>query len=166
MTASTRSEPAKPPARQETPALAWRHLELGWWSLVLFLTLGIILEGLHGIKAGFYLDLSNQTRRLMWTLAHAHGAALALVHIAFASTLSWLTGWEARDRAFASACLISAGILVPFGFFLGGLVLHGGDPGLGILLVPLGALLLLLSGVLTARALRARRKSQTNLKAR
>jgi hypothetical protein len=166
MTASTRSEPAKAPTRQETPAWTFRHLELGWWSLVFFLTLGIILEGLHGIKAGFYLDVSNQTRRLMWTLAHAHGAALALVHIAFASTLSWLPGWDARDRAFASACLIGAGILVPAGFFLGGLVLHGGDPGLGILLVPLGALLLLVAGVLTTRALRARRKLQASGKSR
>ena len=55
-----------------------RHLRFGWWSLLGFLCLGFMLELLHGFKAGFYLDVSNETRRLMWTLAHAHGALLGL----------------------------------------------------------------------------------------
>jgi hypothetical protein len=33
---------------------------------------------------------------------------------------------------------------MPLGFFLGGLKFYGGDPGLGIVLVPIGAALLLL----------------------
>ena len=48
-----------------------------------FAILGLTLEGLHGFKVRFYLDTSNETRRLMWTLAHAHGIGLALVHIVF-----------------------------------------------------------------------------------
>ena len=48
--------------------------------------------------------------------------------------------------------LLSALILLPGGFFLGGLVIYSGDPGLGILLVPLGALFLLSGVFVTARA--------------
>ena len=68
-------------------ALAVRHLAFGWWSLFVFGALGLILETLHGFKVPAYLDVSNESRRLMWTLAHAHGTLLGLIHIAFALTL-------------------------------------------------------------------------------
>ena len=64
-----------------------RHLRFGWYALLGFLILGAFLEGLHGFKAGFYLDVTHETRRLMWRLAHAHGTLLALVNIAFALSL-------------------------------------------------------------------------------
>lgn len=126
------------------------HLKFGWWSLLLFLTLGIALETLHGFKIGWYLDVSNSTRRLMLTLAHAHGTLLGLVHIAFAITTR--AARIAPGRA-ASHCLRGASLLLPGGFFLGGLVVHGGDPGIGILLVPVGGLLLLIAVAMTARSL-------------
>jgi len=66
------------------------HLRVGWWSLLVFLTLGLVLEALHGFKLGWYLDVSNQTRPLMWTQAHAHGTLLAMVNIAFALTAARL----------------------------------------------------------------------------
>jgi hypothetical protein len=148
-------EPGKPAVRGgDLPSLTSRHLRFGWWSLFVFFTLGLILEGLHGVKASLYLDVSNHTRRLMWTLGHAHGALLGLVQIAFAVTIHHVPLWDARQRALASVCLICAGILIPAGFFLGGAIIHAGDPGLGIVLVPLGAALLLLGGALTARAVR------------
>ncbi|MBI3867345.1 MAG: hypothetical protein HY299_02350 [Verrucomicrobia bacterium] len=125
--------------------LALRHLALGWWSLLVFLVLGIALEVLHGFKAGLYLNVSAAPRRLMWTLAHAHGTLLALVHIAFAVSLAHLPRWPTSSRRTASACLTAAGLLLPLGFFLGGLFIHGGDPGLGILLVPVAATLLLIA---------------------
>ena len=78
-------------------------------------------------------------RRLMFTLAHAHGTALALVNIA-AGLTSRAKNLPARGSV--SFSLIWAGILFPLGFFLGGLVTYGGDPGLGIWLVPIAALLL------------------------
>jgi hypothetical protein len=34
---------------------------------------------------------------------------------------------------------------MPLGFFLGGVVTYGGDPSLGVLLVPVGAALLLIA---------------------
>jgi hypothetical protein len=39
--------------------------------------------------------------------------------------------------------LIGASALLPLGFFLGGVEFYQGDPGLGILVVPVGAVLLL-----------------------
>ena len=59
-----------------------RNLRFGWWSLLVFLSLGGVLETLHGFKVGWYVDVGNETRRLMFTLAHAHGTLLALVNIA------------------------------------------------------------------------------------
>ena len=128
-------------------ALTRRHLRFGWWSLLVFLSLGIFLESLHGFKIGWYLDVSNETRRLMFRLAHAHGSILALVHIALAATAS-LAGGGLR---LASRCLIAASLLLPGGFLLGGVFIYGGDPGLGILFVPVGALALLIGVFLVAR---------------
>jgi hypothetical protein len=130
--------------------LTKRHLRFGWWTLLIFLTLGLILEGLHGLKIGFYLNVANETRRLMWTLAHAHGTLLALVNLAFAFTVRLLPEWSARERGLASACLRAATLLMPAGFFLGGAVIYSGDPGLGIILLPVGGLLLLVAVFLTA----------------
>ena len=117
-----------------------RNLRFGWWSLLIFLSLGGLLEALHGFKIGWYVDVGNDVRRLMFTLAHAHGTALALVNIAAGLTARSLKNFDLRSGV--SFCLIWAGILFPLGFFLGGVVIYGGDPGLGIWLVPIAAILL------------------------
>ena len=96
------------------------HLRFGWWALLAFLCLGIGLEALHGFKIRFYLDVSNEARRLLWTLAHAHGVLLALVNIAFALSLRAFPDLAAQPLAIASRCLIGAAVLLPVGFFLGG----------------------------------------------
>ena len=132
--------------------LCHRHLIVGWWSLLVFLALGIVLETLHGFKLSSYLGVDAETRRFMWTLAHSHGTLLALVHIAYAHTLTKLPESVSRSQNWASLCLIGAGLLMPIGFFLGGLFYYAGDPGLGILLVPPGAGLLLAGVALVARA--------------
>ncbi len=136
----------------DVPPEARRHLRIGWWSLLVFLTLGVVLEALHGFKVSWYLKVSTSTRRLMWTLAHAHGTLLSLVNIAFGVTIGMLKDWPASARSQASGCLKGATVLVPAGFFLGGVKIYGGDPGLGILLVPPGAILLFVAVFLTARA--------------
>jgi len=120
-----------------------RHLQFGWWSLLLFLSLGILLEVLHGFKVQSYLSVENESRRLMWRLAHVHGGALALIHLAFALTLS-SPAWEAKWRNIISPCLMAASALLPLGFFLSGLFLVEGAPSFWIILVPLGGVLLLL----------------------
>ncbi len=150
------------------------HLAFGWWALFLFLALGVVLEALHAFKIGYYLDTSNETRRLMWRLAHAHGTLIALVHIAFALSLPSLAGTnsgedaESRSRrgddplslspslspslSLASRCLYGCAVLLPLGFFLGGVFVYGGDPGLAVVLAPIGALLGGLAVLLIARA--------------
>ena len=128
-----------------------RHLRLGWWSLLLFAASGLALELLHAFKVGWYLDVPSDTRRLMWTLAHAHGVGLSLVHVAFAATLHALPARTGQARArLASACLSAATVCLPGGFLLGGLTSYGGDPGLGVLLVPAGAVFLLVAAGSTA----------------
>ena len=117
-----------------------RNLRFGWWSLLVFLSLGGGLETLHGFKIGYYVDVGNDIRRLMFTLAHAHGTALGLVNIAAGLTARHFKNFDLKSSV--SMSLIWAGILFPVGFFLGGLVTYGGDPGLGIWLVPIAALLL------------------------
>ena len=128
--------------------LVSRHVRLGWWIVAIYLSLGIALEAMHGFKVDWYLNVANETRRLMFTLAHTHGTLIGILHLAFAFTLSRATGgaWARR----ASACLTGAAILLPGGFFLGGIVVYDGDPGRGVLLVPVGAALLLIAVVTTA----------------
>lgn len=140
-----------------TERLARIHLRFGWWSLLVFLTMGLALEAMHGLKVGWYLDVSNEARRLQWTLGHAHGTLIALVNVAFALTIRGRTPIASRRIGAASRCLLAAAVLMPAGFFLGGLVTYAGDPGLGVLLVPVGALALLAGVGLTARELSAAR---------
>lgn len=122
-----------------------RHLAFGWWMIVASVTLGIALETLHGFKIGFYLDASSETRRLLFTLAHAHGALFGLLHIAFATSLPRLRRLDEKARRFASRLLRAGTLLLPVGFLLGGTFATEGDPGLPVLLAPLGALLVLVA---------------------
>lgn len=146
--------PSAPDTNRELTELARRHLSVGWWSLLLFLSMGVALEALHGFKLGFYLDVSNATRRHMWTLCHAHGTLLALVNIAFAASLTLLPHPRASLLRWASTSLSASTVLLPAGFFLGGLFIYAGDPGLGIALVPVGAIALFIATLATARMTR------------
>jgi len=134
-------------------SLVRRHFLVGWWSVFGFAGLGLVLEAFHGFNIGAYLDAANETRRLMWTLAHAHGTLLGLVHIVFGLTLTQLPRLEPAVMRLASQALVGASIFLPLGFFLGGVRFYAGDPGLGIALVPVGAVLLLAAVWQTARAI-------------
>lgn len=129
-----------------------RHLRFGWWALLVFLGIGFALELLHGFKVRMYLDVSNETRRLMWTLAHAHGGLLSVIHIAFAVSLRAAPRLAGPNTGLVSACLIAATVFLPGGFFLGGIAFYSGDPGIGIALAPVGAASLIVAVYLTARA--------------
>jgi len=131
------------PRAQTIKKNAHRNLRFGWWSLLVFLSLGGALETLHGFKIGWYVDVGNETRRLMFTLAHAHGTLLALINIAAGLTARKMDRFELRPSV--SFALIWAAVLLPAGFFLGGIVIYDGDPGLGVWLVPVGAILLFYS---------------------
>lgn len=136
--------------QQTTRRYVRLHCAIGWWSLLVFVSLGIFLESLHAFKVSWYLNVGVETRRLLWTLAHAHGTLMGLLNIAFGYTVSLFPAEQATWRALASRCLIGATIAVPGGFFLGGITIYSNDPGLGIILLPLGALLLWVAVLLTA----------------
>ena len=131
----------------EMRARADGHRRFAWTCLALFVALGIGLEALHGFKVEFYVSAANETRRLMWRLAHAHGTLLALVNLAYASA------YESRPVARSGLVAMKVAALgLPLGFFAGGIVVHGGDPGLGILLVPPAEFALLWGVVMMAAA--------------
>ena len=132
--------------------LPLRHIRIGLVCLLVFLSLGMILETLHGFKFSFYLDVDQETRRLMWTLAHAHGTLLALVHFAFVTTVVSLKDWTGPSRVLSSRSLTAASVLMPLGFLLGGFGAVEGDPGTGVLLVIPGGTLLFVSILLAALA--------------
>ena len=108
-----------------------RHLVFGWWSLAAFLATGIVLEALWAMRVEWYVAESAALRRLLWRLGHAHGTLFGLIHVAYGLCIPLEIGVGSR---FASACLLSASILMPGGFLLGGTFLYGngGDPGLGV----------------------------------
>jgi hypothetical protein len=119
-----------------------RHLRVGFAALFGFALLGVLLEALHAFKIPWYLGVASESRRLMFTLGHAHGIGLGLLNLAFAAVCPLLP--RPPHRA-ASPSLVAGTLLVPGGFFAGGLFVHGGDPGLGAILIPPGAVLIVLS---------------------
>jgi len=138
-------------SRPVAGSLARRHFRIGWVALCAFVVLGGVLDAFHAFKLGFYLDVGTETRRLMWTLAHAHGVGISLMHLGFGATLASLFEEVPAPLELASSCFSWATLLMPLGFFLGGIGTLGGDPGIGIFLVPVGALVLLLGVFLAAR---------------
>ncbi|WAS95159.1 hypothetical protein [Nannocystis punicea] len=135
---------------------AARHLRRGWLCLLVFLAAGLALESLHGLKVAAYLDLDQAVRRHMWTLAHAHGALLGLVHLGLATTVRANPSLATCSHGHvASVSLDLASLLLPLGFFLGGLWHYAGDPGLAVLLVPVGGALLVVAALLVLLGLRS-----------
>ncbi len=141
------NEPA-PPSPDVAVA---RALRTGWILLAVWLPLGVTLEVLLAFKAQGYLQ--SELRRELWRLAHAHGAGLGLLLLVFAALAPRWLAPEARAKVARELRL--GAVLLPLGFFLGGVLNREGDPSLGIALVPLGALLLLIALARAAAATRA-----------
>lgn len=118
--------------------------------MLCFLSLGLVLEMCHFYQVSWYLGAANETRRLMWTLGHVHGSLLGLLNTFFAAALCALPRETARFRWLSSPLLLAASVLLPGGFFLGGIFFYDGDPGLGIFLAPPAALMLLVAVLLIA----------------
>ena len=125
-----------------------RHLRLSIALAALFLAMGLWLEAMIGLRMTGWVD--DPLRREFLRLGHAHGGLLALLNLGLGLAMDRLgtpAAWAATIRAAAW----SGALLVGAGFVAGGL-LHGPtDPGLPILVVPAGALMLL--GSLVAVAL-------------
>jgi hypothetical protein len=133
--------------RSENPTpLTALTVRFGLWALLAYLSLGLALEALHGFKVAWYLEF--ETRRLLWTLAHAHGVLVSVLTIGFGMMLQRTD--PARWQRTAGACLLAALVLLPGGFLIGGIYVYGGDPGPGVLLSPIGGGLLFAAVLLTA----------------
>ncbi len=135
------------PATSGDPAIR-RTVRAGWLLLAIALPFGVTLEALHGFKVQAYL--ASDMRREMWRLAHAHGTLLGMLCLVSAALAEAHIPEAIRARVLA---MIRWGaVLMPLGFFLGGVLNSEGDPSLGILLVPPGALLLIAALVRAALA--------------
>ena len=134
--------------------LARVHFRWGFGSLLVFATIGTALELLHAFKVGPYLDVGNETRRFMFVLGHAHGVGLGLLHLGFAAAVKLTALREGARLVTASIGLRLATVLLPGGFLLGGFGAYESDPGVGVLLVPVGALVLLAALFSTLRSLK------------
>lgn len=110
----------------------------GWISLAAWIVFGLLIESLIGFRSPALLD--DSVRRDLFRLAHAHGTLLNLVLIAAAicARLDLI-----RLGPVTSLGLRCAVVLLPAGFLLAGIWHFKDDPGVGILLVPVGAVLLL-----------------------
>jgi hypothetical protein len=125
-----------------------KTLRTGWLLLAIALPFGVTLEALHAFKMQAYL--ASDMRREMWRLAHAHGTLLGILCLVSAALADAYVPEAIRARVMA---MIRWGaVLMPLGFFLGGVLNSEGDPSLGILLVPPGALLLIVALVRVALA--------------
>src|SRR6478735_7339808 len=118
----------------------------GWLLLMISLPFGVTLETLHGFKVQAYL--ASEMRREMWRLAHAHGTLLGILCLVSAALAE--EHIPEANRARVLAMIRWGAVLMPLGFFLGGVLNSEGDPSLGILLVPPGALLLIVALVRAA----------------
>ena len=107
-------------------------------SLATWIVFGLLIEGLIGFRSPALLD--DSVRREMFRLAHAHGTLLNLVLIAAAVCARLDLIHVGRGTSLG---LCTAVVLLPMGFLLAGVWHFKDDPGVAILLVPIGALLLL-----------------------
>ena len=127
------------PARSNSPQSRCTGITCqAWISLAAWIVFGLLIEGLIGFRSPALLD--DPVRREMFRLAHAHGTLLNLVLIAAAicARLEMI-----RLNPVPSLALRTAVVLLPVGFLLAGIWHYKDDPGVGIFLVPVGAVVLL-----------------------
>jgi Na+-driven multidrug efflux pump len=122
-------------------------LRTGYWLLAVSIPLGLTLEAFHGFKVRAFLQ--SEMRHELFRLAHAHGTLLGILCLVFSALAEKNVPGASRPSI---ARLIAWGaVLMPLGFFFGGILNSEGDPSLGILLTPVGALLLIVALVRCAQ---------------
>ncbi|MBU8898625.1 hypothetical protein KRR26_23730 [Corallococcus sp. M34] len=118
------------------------HARWGWTLLFVSLTLGVGLEAMEGFR--WAPLVGDAWAHRLWSLAHFHGAALGLLHLVY-------VGWaeapalSEASRAWASRLLRAGSLALPLGFLLGGIAHPEGDPSLGIVFAPVGAVAVLVA---------------------
>ncbi|MEK7832609.1 MAG: hypothetical protein AAB401_16070 [Acidobacteriota bacterium] len=131
----------------EKPNNSFSMLRQGWISVAVWMAVGLLLEGLLGYKAPSYLN--DPQRRELFRLAHTHGTLLGVVLIVAA-----LTAQRFGLPRLAQLALRIGAVMMPVGFLLAGVWHPEGDPGLAILMVPPGALLVIFGAVAMALSLK------------
>lgn len=121
----------------------------GWLGIALWMSFGLLLEGLLGYKIPAYLIDSQ--RRELFQLAHAHGTLLSIVLIIAALCAKSFAVEISRP---AQLSLRLGTVVMPLGFLLAGVSHPEGDPGIAIWLVPPAALLVIFGAISIALACR------------
>src|ERR1044071_5354614 len=105
-------------AKDRKQSVAWIKPMLfqGWVSVAVWMTVGLLLEGLLGYKIPAYLN--DAQRRELFRLAHAHGTLLGLILIVAALCADRFGVELARPPRLALR--LGAG-LMPAGFLLSGI---------------------------------------------
>jgi hypothetical protein len=122
-------------------------LRTGYWLLAVSIPFGVTLEALHGFKVRAFVE--SEMRRELFRLAHAHGTLLGILCLVFAALAE--RNVPEATRGSIARFVAGGAVLMPLGFFLGGILNSEGDPSLGIALVPVGAALLVVALVRAAR---------------
>lgn len=117
------------------------NLRAGFWAVLAFAGLGLLLEAFHAFKLGLYLNVDSETRRLLWRLAHAHGVLLGLLNVCYALAAR---AWPPLRSRLTERALLGALLLMPLGFLLGGAFARDGDPGASVGLAVAGGVALLI----------------------
>lgn len=121
-------------------------------GIAVWMTFGLLLEGLIGYKTPAYLQ--DSVRRELFRLAHAHGTLLSLLLLGAALVCD---RFEVKISDLVTMVLRGGVVLMPLGFLLGGLWHYESDPGIGIWLVPAAAVMVVFGVVSVCIAFVARK---------
>src|SRR5215471_13149814 len=110
----------------------------GWTSVAVWMSFGLLLEGLIGYRIPSYLG--DTQRRELFRLAHVHGTLLGVILIAITLSCEYTTIQLHRAARIA---VRTGALLMPLGFMLAGVSHPEGDPGIAIWLVPPAAVLVI-----------------------
>jgi hypothetical protein len=138
-------------AKDKSQSTDWLGAMLfqGWLGIALWMTFGLLLEGLLGYKIPAYL--ADSQRRELFQLAHAHGTLLSIVLIVAALCAK---SFAIEIPRLAQIALRLGTAVMPVGFLLAGISHPEGDPGMAIWLVPPAALMVIFGAISIAFACR------------
>src|SRR5689334_20228422 len=110
----------------------------GWLGIAIWMSFGLLLEGLLGYKIPNYLNDSQ--RRELFQLAHAHGTLLNVVLVV---AVLCAKSFSLEIVPAVRTALRLGTVLMPLGFLLAGVSHSESDPGMAIWLVPPAALMII-----------------------
>jgi hypothetical protein len=113
-------------------------IKQAWISIAVWMTMGLLLEGLLAFRSPLYLQ--DDVRREMFRLAHSHGGVLNLLLLAAAF---YVRIYSPAIPVVALRAMQAGAILMPAGFLFGGLWHYDTDPGPGVFFAPVGGLMVI-----------------------